>query len=196
MLGQESAFQRSTYLFCCSYFEWLSSDRFSWCSPLTYLPSSLHISSSTITAQYNQGQRRGRAAVCLSLAPRPAGGEESVAFYICHHSGPPEVLTVVACIVQRQNRFLDCLLFLEICLSACVCVPAVGKLWCRRLACCAGPLFLKYSLSPIQDPFFLLVRLSFCALFLLKSAIRGENSYYQLHFMWILSQLCLEVFAL
>lgn len=62
--------------------------------------------------------------MCLSLAPRPAGGEESVSFYICHHSGPLEVLNVVACIVQWQNRFLDCLLFLEICLRACVCVPA------------------------------------------------------------------------
>lgn len=136
-LEREGAFQRSTYLFRCSYFEWLSSDRFSWCSPFTHLPSFLHISSSTITAQSNRGQRRGWAAVCLPLAPRPAGGGDNVAFYNTSViTQGPEALTMVASILLPPNRFLDCLIFLEISLSSCVRVAAMGKGWCRRLPCC------------------------------------------------------------
>lgn len=67
-LETEGTFWRSTYLFSCSYLEWLYSDHFSWYMSLTYLPSFRRISSLSITALRSQGQRSRRVPVSGSQA--------------------------------------------------------------------------------------------------------------------------------
>lgn len=136
-LETEGAFWRSTYLFCCSYFEWLYCGCFLWCTSLTYFPSSLVFH--PVVLQLCVIRARGGAGppcVCHWLLGQLVEKEVS-GFTSYHHSGLPEGLTMITCIVQLLSTFLNCLFLLEYVYRYVHVWQLRAKLWSRKFACWA-----------------------------------------------------------
>lgn len=162
-LETEGTFWRSTYLFSCSYLEWLCNDHLSWCMSLTYFPSFRRISKFSSTALCVV-RARG-AAECQWLAPRTTWWEGSVCIYIlsshwgpwgAHHGG-------LHCVAAHQI-LRQCASLVDY-IQVWFCVTGIGRIFSRQLACWAWSLiFEMVSLSPVQDPFLPLFRVTNCVL--------------------------------
>lgn len=150
-LETEGTFWRSTYLFSCSYLEWLCHDRLSWCVSWTYFPSLCRISSSSTAALRRQGQR--------SLWVPVAGSQDNWLRRKCVHlhlvitPGPSRcpLYWLVLCSCSADSQTASLVDYIQV----WVCVTGVGRIFSRQLACCAWSLIVEMVSCPqFRIPFY------------------------------------------
>lgn len=120
---------------------------------LPFLPC---ISSCSITALCNQGQRRCWATLCVSLAPRPAGWEGSVWIYILSSLRAPwgTNYDYLHCAVAKHILELP-ISPRDMCIDMCMCDSWGQNYEVGSLLVGPKPSFLKSFLCPqLRGPFY------------------------------------------